>query len=73
MVRYQQKPLSFTVAPTTVDFDKNVTVSWAIPKDEATHKDWIGVCVCVEGIGCGCRVCVCACFRHVCELYMHKC
>ncbi len=40
--RYKQTPLSFSLSPTVVEFGRNVTVSWAIPMDEATHKDWIG-------------------------------
>ena len=49
--RYQQKPLTFSVTPKTVNFGQNVTISWSIPVDEATHKDWIGLCVCVWGGG----------------------
>ncbi len=29
--------------PSKVAFGTNVTVSWNVPKDEATHTDWIGV------------------------------
>ena len=42
VARYVQSPLSFTLSTTTVVYDHNVTVTWAIPEDEATHKDWIG-------------------------------
>ena len=40
--RYLQNPLKFVLSTDTVQFNHNVTVSWAIPKDEATHEDWIG-------------------------------
>ena len=29
--------------PSKAAFGSNVTVSWSVPKDEATHQDWIGV------------------------------
>ena len=40
--RYVQSPLKFSLSPEAVAYGKNVTVSWAIPSDEATHMDWIG-------------------------------
>ena len=40
--RYLQNPLKFVLSTDTAQFNHNVTVSWAIPKDEATHEDWIG-------------------------------
>ena len=39
---YQQAK-SFALNVTSVHFGSNVTVSWSIPLDEATSKDWIGV------------------------------
>lgn len=41
--RYVQSPLKFSLSPEAVAYGKNVTVSWAIPSDEATHMDWIGL------------------------------
>ena len=40
--RYLQNPLKFVLSTDSAQFNHNVTVSWAIPKDEATHQDWIG-------------------------------
>ena len=34
---------TIAATPTKVAFGTNVTVSWSVPKDEATHQDWIGV------------------------------
>ena len=34
--------LLFSLSTDKVVYDHNVTVTWAIPDDEATHKDWIG-------------------------------
>ena len=42
VVQFTQTPLSFQLSAKTVPFGKNVTVSWDIPQDEATHQDWIG-------------------------------
>ena len=42
LTRFREQPLKFTLSPEDVAFDKNVTVTWAIPKDQATHMDWIG-------------------------------
>ena len=39
---FVQTPLQFSLSTDRIAFDHNVTVTWAIPKDEATHKDWIG-------------------------------
>ena len=41
--RYVQNPLKFVLSKDSVAFNQSVTVSWAIPTDEATHKDWIGM------------------------------
>lgn len=38
-----QTPLDFAATPQKVLFNQNVTVTWEIPNDEATHKDWIGM------------------------------
>ena len=40
--RYTQRPLSFSLSKSSLAFGDNVTASWSIPKDEATHMDWIG-------------------------------
>lgn len=42
-VHAYQEPKSFKLNTTSVHFGNNVTVSWAVPLDEATSKDWIGV------------------------------
>ena len=42
MGQFAQTPLKFSLSADQVAFNHNVTVTWAIPKDEATHKDWIG-------------------------------
>ena len=42
IAHFIQSPLSFTLSTDKVAYDNNVTVTWAIPEDEATHKDWIG-------------------------------
>ena len=28
-----------------MQYSQNVTVTWKIPQDEATHKDWIGIII----------------------------
>lgn len=33
----------FLVKPSVVLFNDNITVSWTVPSDEATNKDWIGL------------------------------
>ena len=38
-----QTPLDFAATPQKVPFNQNVTVTWQIPNDEATHQDWIGM------------------------------
>ena len=42
IARFVQSPLSFTLSTDKISYDHNVTVSWAIPEDEATHMDWVG-------------------------------
>ena len=37
-----QTPLSLDVTPSSIKYGQNATVTWKVPKDEATHKDWIG-------------------------------
>ena len=44
VMHFVQTPLSFALSVTSVAFDHNITVSWDIPTDEATHQDWIGRC-----------------------------
>ena len=34
---------AFLVKPSAVLFNHNITVSWIVPTDEATNKDWIGL------------------------------
>jgi hypothetical protein len=52
-----EKPLKFVLSTGSVAFNKNVTVTWAIPEDQATHMDWIGAWgegLLVSGMwGCG--------------------
>ena len=38
-----QQAHTFSVKPTAVLFNYNITVSWSVPTDEATSKDWIGL------------------------------
>ena len=42
VVHYKLTPLKFDVSSETIAFDRNLTVSWDIPVDEATNQDWIG-------------------------------
>ena len=41
-----QTPMDFAATPQKALFNQNVTVTWKIPNDEATHKDWIGMLQC---------------------------
>ncbi|XP_077992289.1 uncharacterized protein LOC144446407 [Glandiceps talaboti] len=34
---------SLNVSNTSIQYGNNLTVSWSIPTDEATNKDWIGI------------------------------
>ena len=42
VAHFVQKMLLFSLSTDKVVYDHNITVTWAIPDDEATHKDWIG-------------------------------
>ena len=38
-----QQTHTFSVKPSAVLFDCNISVSWSVPTDEATSKDWVGL------------------------------
>ena len=41
MVNQERK---MNLSPSTIESGSDVTVSWSMPKDEASSKDWIGGC-----------------------------
>ncbi len=42
MVKFLERPIKFVLSSEHVQYDHNVSVTWAIPDDQATHMDWIG-------------------------------
>ncbi|XP_070541534.1 uncharacterized protein [Ptychodera flava] len=38
-----EQPRSLRLSSSSVKFGSNLTVSWSVPRDEATNKDWIGI------------------------------
>ena len=43
VVKFLESPMKFALGDDKVVFGRNITASWAIPEDQATHKDWIGM------------------------------